>query len=348
METSDLHTIHTQLSQSKKIAIVSHYNPDGDAIGSSLALYHFFKGQDYDVQVVIPNPFPDFLKWMPASETILIADQNKTEAKKAISEADLLFVVDMNAPYRSGILLENAIIKSKAFKILIDHHIDPDIESNIMYSFPGSSSTCELIYRFLFNDLHYEDSLLSLDMAKCLYVGIITDTGSLTYSSNDPGTYTILSRLIGKGVDGEKIHRLIYDNYDESRLRLLGLSLSERLTVMPEYATAYIYLSKKDLKDYHYKIGDTEGFVNYGLSMKSVQFAVIFIQRDKRVRISFRSKGNFDVNQFARLYFNGGGHKNASAAYYHDTLENTISYFESLLPKHKEELLKPYHKPTKE
>jgi phosphoesterase RecJ-like protein len=305
-----------------------------------LALYHFLKAKGLEVDVVLPNAFPDFLKWMPGSDQILIAESNKVKVKKIVKEADFLFITDMNALHRSGKILENAIATSNAFKVLVDHHLAPDIEVDAMLSTVKTSSSCELVYRLLFDDLNEKDAL-STEIATCLYVGIITDTGSLTYACNDPKTYGILCKLIRKGIDGEAIHRQIYDNYEESRIHLLGLSL-QRMRILKAYATAYIYLSAQDLIDNNYKIGDTEGFVNYGLTIRTVQFAAIFIQRGNRVRISFRSKGHFDVNQFARKHFNGGGHRNASAAYHSDTLENTMAYFESILPQYQEELLKPY------
>lgn len=341
LKQKEIQDIKEQLILAKKIVIISHYNPDGDAIGSSLALYHFYKSEGYDAKVILPNPFPDFLKWIPGSDDIIIGEKNLSEARRLLKEAEILFIVDMNAAHRTGEALENAIIKSNAFKILIDHHINPDIECNAKLSMTKASSTCELVYRYLYDYMKVKTPLTKT-VAACMYVGIITDTGSLTYSCNDPKTYLILSKLIKAGVDGEQIHRLVYDNYEESRIHLLGLSLKDRLKVMPHFATAYMSLSQQDLINNHYKIGDTEGFVNYGLCMRSVQFAVIFIQRENRIRISFRSKGNFDVNLFARKHFNGGGHKNASAAYHQDTLENTIAYFESLLPQYEEELLRPY------
>ncbi|MDL2312952.1 bifunctional oligoribonuclease/PAP phosphatase NrnA [Bacteroidales bacterium OttesenSCG-928-B11] len=340
MKKKDITALQSALASAKKITIVSHYNPDGDAVGSALALFHFLNAKGFEVNVVLPNEFPDFLKWMPASGQIIVAENDKDKAKKVVKEADMLFITDMNAPHRSGKILENAIIKSDAFKVLIDHHLAPDIEVDVMLSTVKTSSSCELVYRLLFDYLK-EKNALSLEIATCLYVGIITDTGSLTYSCNDPKTYAILNKLIKKGVDGEDTHRKIYDNYAESRIHLLGLSL-QRMRILNEYATAYIYLSSQDLKDNDYKMGDTEGFVNYGLTIKTVQFAAIFIQRGEKVRISFRSKGNFDVNQFARKHFNGGGHRNAAAAYHNDTLENTKAYFESILPQYQKELLKPY------
>lgn len=325
------------LIQSNNVVIVSHYNPDGDAMGSSLALYHYCKQMGKNVHVILPNSFPSFLKWMPGADSIVIAEHHARTARKLFAEADLLMVVDMNAPSRFGETFESCITDSKAIKILIDHHLAPSIECNVKFSETKTTSTCELVYNFLFEELG-DTEALTLDIAQCIYVGMITDTGSLSYMCNDPDTYLVLSALMKTGVDGEAIHRKVYDNYSESRLRLLGLLLSQRLKIMGEYATSYTYLTQKDLKDNGYCIGDTEGFVNYGLSVGTVKFTAFFTERDNRIRVSFRSKGEFDVNKFARKHFNGGGHKNASAAYHYDTLENAIAYFEEVLKEYEEEL----------
>ncbi|MDR1758170.1 MAG: DHH family phosphoesterase [Bacteroidales bacterium] len=341
MKKKDIAKIANILTGVRHVAVVSHYNPDGDAIGSALALWHFFMQKGIDAQVVLPNPFPDFLAWLPGAEHIVVAEKNKTKARNAIAGADLLFVVDMNAAHRAGQEVEPMIEQCQAFKVLIDHHVLPELPCDLSYSTTQTSSTCELLYRFLFDELKCKDQLTHA-LSTCLYTGIITDTGSLSYSCNNPYTYLILSKLLKTGINGEDIHRLVYDNYEASRLRLLGLSLSRRMKILPEYATAYIFLSSEDLKENYYKIGDTEGFVNYGLSLKNVQFAAIFIQREKKVRVSFRSKGNFDVNLFARTHFNGGGHRNASAAYCDLPLSETVAFFESLLPQYQEILTRPY------
>ena len=342
IKCEQIQSIHEVNKRAKKVAIVTHYNPDGDAVGSSLALYHYYKNEGVEVKVLLPNQCPEFLSWMPGNEHILIGEQKSTESRNIIKEADILYIVDMNAPHRAGGIFENVIKESQAFKILIDHHVNPDVDCHAMFSEPNASSTCQLVYEYLFKHLKLPKEKLTLEMANCIYVGIITDTGSLTYSCNDPKLYLILSQLIKRGVDGEKVHRLVYDNYAESRLHLLGLSLNQRFRILPEYATAYIYLSREDLIKYNYQIGDTEGFVNYGLMMRNIQLAAIFIQRDHKIRVSFRSKGNFDVNLFARKHFNGGGHHNAAAAYHIDTLENTLQYFEKLLPEYQHELMLPY------
>ena len=329
----EIEHVENIISQKPKTVVVSHHNPDGDAVGSALALYHFFKNEGLEVTVVLPNSFPGFLKWMPGAAEIVTADRHPRAAVRAVREAELLCVADMNAPHRAGELLCPHIADSKAFKILIDHHILPEIDCNAKLSVPGTSSTCELVYDFIFKYLKRK-KILTKEMAECIYSGIITDTGSLSHVCNSPRIYQILHKLMQAGVDGEDIHRKIYDNYSENRMRLLGFSLSQRMKVLPEFSTSYIYLTKEDLKKFHFQPGDTEGFVNYGLSMDVVKFTAFFTERDGRIRISFRSKGDIDVSKFAREYFNGGGHHNASAAYYYDTLENTIAYFEGLVMKH--------------
>lgn len=334
LKKAEIEKARAAIDKANKIAIVTHYNPDGDAIGSSLALYNFMENEGKEVHVIIPNRFPDFLAWMPGCENIVVEQGHGSLARKILREADLLFVVDMNAPHRAGKELENQLIKSKAFKILIDHHVSPDIDCDVMFSCVKTTSASELVYKFLYKHLKYGRDKLSLAIAECLYVGIITDTGSLTYSCNYPETYTIVHQLIKRGVDGEDVHRKVYDNYSESRMRLLGLLLSQRMKVMREKATSYTYLTADDLKKNHYKTGDTEGFVNYGLSINGIVFTAFFSDRSNRIHVSFRSKGEFDVNLFARKHFNGGGHRNAAAADFYGTLEDAIAHFEKVLAEY--------------
>ena len=326
LEEQDIRKFQTALREAKSITIVFHFNPDGDAVGSALALYHYFKDDGYAVSVISPNPFPDFLQWMPGADHIIVAQENLTEARKRIKEADILFVVDMNAPHRAGQDLQNAIVKSTAFKVLIDHHVQPDIKCDVMYSTHLTTSASELVHNFLYQYLT-PNKLVTRAIAECLYVGIITDTGSMSYTCDYPDSYTVLRRLIEAGVNGEDVHRRVYDNYTESRMKLLGLALSQRMTVLPEYGASYMCLTKKDLVENGFQIGDTEGFVNYGLSMKTVHYTAFFTERDNRIRVSFRSKGIVDVNQFARKYFEGGGHVNAAGAFYHGTMEEAIAHF---------------------
>ncbi len=332
MKKQDIQKVKDALQHAKKIAIVFHFNPDGDAVGSALALYHYFKDDGYDVSAVSPNAFPDFLHWMEGSDEIIVAQENLTKARKVIKEADMLFVVDMNAPHRAGQDLQSGIAKFKGFKVLIDHHVQPDIQCDVMYSTHKTSSASELVYNFLYRYLTPKRKF-TRPIAEALYVGIITDTGSVTYACDCPSTYNVLRKLIASGINGEAIHRKVYDNYTESRMKLLGLALSQRLTVLPEYGASHMYLTKQDLLDNHFQIGDTEGFVNYGLSIKEVRFTAFFTERENRIRVSFRSKGDVDVNIFARKYFNGGGHHNAAGAFYDGDIESALRYFEESVKK---------------
>ena len=322
-----------KLAASKKIAICTHYNPDGDAIGASLALRSYFITQGFEVQCIVPNNMPEFYMWMPGAETIMVAPKQFKEAKKTLLETDILFLVDMNAEHRSGVDIEAILLETPAYKVLIDHHPDPVAKCALVYSNIYTTSTCENIYRFL-NEIS-EKPFLNKEIGTCIYTGIITDTGSLSFACDYPETYTLLAELIKIGVNGEDIHREIYDNYSESRIRLLGLSLN-KLKVFPHLGTSYMYLTQEEMKTNNFKDGDTEGFVNYGISLKGIFFTAFFTEREKRIRISFRSKGNFDVNKFAQTYFNGGGHKNAAASYHYDTLENTMNFFEEIIHKHPE------------
>lgn len=316
------------LSKTKKIAIATHYNPDGDAVGSSLALYSYFISRGYEVNCVVPNNVPDFYHWLPGFEKVVNAQQNMVLARKIINEANLLFLVDMNAEHRSGVDLEDTLMHTNAYKVLIDHHLNPSVNNALVYSDTQTTSTCENVYRFL--TWLTPEPFLNKEIGTCIYTGIMTDTGSFSYSCNNPETYLLIAKLLEVGVNAEDIHRDIYDNYAESRFRLLGLALN-KLKVFPELGVSYMYLTRKEMKENGFKDGDTEGFVNYGISLKGIFFTAFFIEREKRIRISFRSKGEFDVNHFAQTYFQGGGHRNASASYHYDTLENTIKYFEEVI-----------------
>ena len=341
MKKEDIFRIKELLSEQKEIVIIVHYNPDGDAIGAALALMMFLRENGHNVHVLAPNPYPDFLEWLPESKTILLATQNQQLCVEKIQKADIVFCTDFNQPNRAG-TLQKELEKSTSPKILIDHHIKPDASFDIMYSEPElTSSTCELIYNFIANIMEGE-KFINKQIAECLYVGIITDTGSLSYSCNNQSTYHILGNLFQYGIDGEAIHRKVYDTYSESRIRLLGHCLVERLTVLDKFATSFIYLTKEDLKKYNYKQGDTEGIVNYGLSINTVRFTALFSERDDRIRISFRSKGDFDVNDFASKHFNGGGHKSASGGNSYKSMNETLEEFKSLLEQYKPQLTTPW------
>ena len=337
LNASQISEFHQKLAESKKIAVCTHYNPDGDAIGASLSLRSYFTSRGFEVKCVIPNNMPEFYQWMPGADAILNAQKGFKEAEKILREADILFIVDMNAEHRSGIDLEKILLTTPAYKVLIDHHLNPTAQCNLIYSITNTTSCCENVYRFL-HEIS-DKPFLNQELGICIYTGIITDTGSLSFSCNNAETYTLLAELMKIGVDGEEIHRQIYDNYSESRIRLLGLSLN-KLKVFHHLGTSYMYITQEEMKKNNFKDGDTEGFVNYGISLKGIIFTAFFIEREKRIRISFRSKGSFDVNKFAQTYFQGGGHRNAAASYHYDTLENTMNYFEEVIHNHPELNLK--------
>ncbi len=329
MENTDFNLIAAKISQPLRILITTHSNPDGDAIGSSLALASYLKKKNHSVQVMIPDPYPDFLAWMSGCNEILVFSSDEVACKEAITKAELIIAADYNSLSRLN-AAGSLVRQSPVTKVLIDHHLNPTDEFELQISISKISSTSELVYNFIeaMGDLH----LLDKEIAGCIYAGIITDTGSLSYSCNYVKTYLIMAELFRLGIDGEHLHRLIYDTYSESRLRLLGYSISDQLVVLPEFHTAYITLSKEDLERFNHQIGDTEGVVNYALSIKDINLAALFMERDGIVKVSFRSKGSFAVNSFATKYFNGGGHRNAAGANCTTSLEETILKFRQLLP----------------
>ena len=331
--------IRERILQAINIVIVTHTNPDGDAIGSSLGFYLFLLkfNPAAKIKVIVPNDFPSFLKWMPAVNDILIYHDNEKLAQLAIDKADLCFCLDFNSLKRTE-KLSSFLEVSKAYKILIDHHPQPDNNFDVRISQIESSSTSELIYDVI-NSLSGVQAL-DKEISSCLYVGIMTDTGSFSYSCRRPETYLAVAEFIRQGIDSELIHRKIYDTYSENRMRLLGYCLSERLTVLKDFHTAYIYLTKDDLNRFNHQDGDTEGVVNYALSIEGIVLAVLFAEKEDKIRISMRSKGEFSVNDLARNLFLGGGHKNASGGDSFISMNDTLIYFESVLKNYQNELIK--------
>jgi len=330
--------IKDRILQAINIVIVTHTNPDGDAIGSSLGFYLFLLkfNPNAKIKVIVPNDFPSFLKWMPAIKDILIYQGNEKAATLEIHEADLCFCLDFNSLKRTD-KLSSFLEVSKAYKILIDHHPQPDTNFDTMISNIASSSTSELIYDVI--HALSGNQVMDTEIASCLYVGIMTDTGSFSYSCRRPETYLVVAELIRIGIDSELIHRRIYDTYSVNRMRLLGFCLSERMKVLNEFHTAYIYLTKDDLTRFNHQNGDTEGVVNYALSIEGIVLAVLFTEKEDKIRISMRSKGDFSVNDFARSHFQGGGHKNASGGDSFISMNDTLKYFESVLKNYQEELI---------
>ncbi|WP_025666272.1 DHH family phosphoesterase [Aquimarina megaterium] len=336
MNTIEINKVRGLLSSSKNIVIVTHKNPDGDAIGSSLALYHYLISLGHNVTVITPNDYPLFLKWMPGENTILKYDNDTKIALSKIENADLIFTLDFNHFSRSGDM-ENVLAKTETSFIMIDHHQQPANYAKFTYSDPGMSSTCQMIYHFI-EKLDDLDKITS-EVATCIYVGIMTDTGSFRYRSTTSTTHKVIADLIDRGADNTRIHENIYDTNTLSKIQLKGVALNN-LRVLPEYKTAYITLSQKELDQHNFKKGDTEGFVNFGLSIKGIKFAAIFIENkgEEIIKISLRSKGDFSVNEFSRNHFEGGGHNNAAGGRSNLSLSNTVEKFISILPTYKKVL----------
>jgi len=327
--------LQQKLNTAQSILITTHHNPDGDAIGSMLALHHYLAATGLKSKMLVPNTIPGFLIWMPACEKIIVFENDVPKALKAIASADLVFCLDYNSLSRTK-QLEKYLKDSKAFKVLIDHHLQPDNQFDHMITRVNVSSTAELVYETIM--ALGGKNHITREVADCLFVGIMTDTGSFSFSCNYPSTFSITADLLRKGTDAEIIHQLVYDTYSEQRMRLLGYCLSEKLVVLNDFATAYISLSRHELERFNFQPGDSEGLVNYALSIRNIVFAILFTEKEEVVRISFRSKGDFSVNSFARTHFNGGGHKNAAGADSFRSLDETITYFVGLLQGYKDEL----------
>ena len=337
MNSADIATVKTLLSKPQKIVIVPHKNPDGDAMGSSLGLSHFLTYLGHNTTIVAPNDYPKFLKWLPGNGSVLNYERENTQAKKALSAASLIFTLDFNHLSRTG-QMEGPLSESDAVFIMIDHHQQPDSYAQVTFSNTDMSSTCEMVYNFI--AALGGASKITPEIASCLYTGIMTDTGSFKYPSTTSKTHRIVANLMDQGASHTAIHQRVFDNNSPSRLHLLGTTLNN-LKILSEYATAYTSLSQDELDRYGYKKGDTEGFVNYGLTLEGIKFAVIFIENKEEgiIKISFRSVGNFSVNEFARKHFNGGGHTNAAGGRSELKMEETTAKFETILADYKKQLL---------
>ena len=322
---SEISEIQKLLVPENKIVIITHYNPDGDAIGSSLGLKHFLSQKGLEADVIVPNDFPKFLKWMPDAKKIIIADYKRKQAGEAIYNTDVIFILDFNASHRSGNLVGPWIEKSKAKKILIDHHQQPE-DFDFVYSDVKVPATSQMIYHFI--DALNDTELVNQDIAECLYTGIMTDTGGFRFRSTSATTHRIVANLIEKGADPAMITSNTWDTNTVSRLHLLALILG-RIEVVKDGKVAILWLKRDELKEFGFQKGDTEGFVNYGLSIMGTQVSAFFMEDlyEDFIKISFRSKDDVDVNQFSRKYFNGGGHINAAGGKYIKKKKKTIEDF---------------------
>ena len=330
MTKNDISDIKQLLSKPKHIVIVPHKNPDGDAIGSTLGLCQYLLKYNHHVTVIAPNDYPTFLKWIPAEETVLKYDSDTKNCDTLIEKSDIIFTLDFNDLSRTG-NMQSALEKSTAIKIMIDHHQQPDTYAKYMYSEVGMSSTAEMVYHFI--DMLDDTKLIDADIATCLYVGIMTDTGSFKFASTTSTTHQVIAKLIEKGANNTEIHRAVYDTNSYERIQLLGCALNN-LKVIPEARAAYITLSQNELNTFNFKKGDTEGFVNYALSLNNIVLAAIFIEdsKDQIIKISLRSNGSFSVNEMSRKHFHGGGHTNAAGGRSELPLQETVEKFISILP----------------
>lgn len=335
---TEIKLFEEKIKNAENIIIIPHYNPDGDAIGSALSMYHILKNYGKNVKVVSPTQFPEFLKWMPDANKIKVLGEKTKSDPDIFKDSDLLICVDFNALKRIDELAER-FSKSTAYKILIDHHPNPDNFVDLCFSDTSYSSTAEFIYELIENSFLAEYA--NKDIATCLYVGIMTDTGCFNFNSSNPNTFRVVSELLKLGMEKDLIFDKVYNSFSINRMKFMGHVISNRMVVIPELKTSYIYITAQDRKDFNEKFGDTENFVNIPLSIKGIYFSAIFIERENFIKISFRSKGTFSVNDFSKKHFNGGGHINAAGGESHVSLQETTENFVNILQSY-ENILKNY------
>lgn len=324
-----IHELYPQLAEKKKVVITMHQKPDADAMGSTLALYHFLRQFGHEAVVISPTNWARWLNWMKGVDTVIDYELYKAEADKILDQCDWLFCLDHNHFSRTKSMAPK-LASISCTKVLIDHHREPD-EASFQYgvSNVGKSSTCEMIYDFIVNSGHRDK--INKVIAECLYAGVVADTGSFRFSSTTAGVHHMVAALKEMGLEHTLVHEALYDNFLENRLRFLGHVLSNRMEVYYELNTALIYVSKAELLKYEIKTGDTEGLVNYPLSIQGIKLVGCVIDRDEERKWSFRSKGSFDCNAFARKYFEGGGHFNASGGRDQASLQETVQKFKKAI-----------------
>ena len=327
--------IFSAIQTAQNVVLLTHQSPDGDAMGSSLAVYHYIKSLNKAAQVIVPNAFPEFLAWMPGAENVLIYEGNETLADTYLDAADLIICTDFNAPKRIGVLGDKMLtLNSK--KIMIDHHLYPTDFADFTVSDPEASSTCELVYDVL-STFNFQ---LSTNIATCLYTGLMTDTGNFSYNSNRPQIYEMVAKLIATGINKDEIYNAVFNQYSIDRMKLVGYCLYQKMRIFPEHHTALICLNRKELYRFNFQKGDAEGIVNMPLQSKDIHYSV-FMREDKaspdemeknggiktKIKLSFRSQGDRPVNEFASEVFNGGGHANAAGGEYYGPLAEAVQLF---------------------
>jgi bifunctional oligoribonuclease and PAP phosphatase NrnA len=325
------------LSTPRKIVITTHFKPDADALGSSLGLALFLKKLKHEVYVITPSDYPEFLNWMHGNDEVIVFDEKKEEESlEIVKKAEMIFCMDFNSLSRIHKLGE-FVSKSKAVKVLIDHHLDPDHFADFELWDTGAAATAELVYELI--NLLEERHLIDSHIANCLYAGIMTDTGQFKHSNTTKNVHVVTADLIELGAEVAKVGELIYDNNSLNRLKFIGYALSERLVVLEKYNTAYFMITHPDLKKFNTRTGDTEGLVNYALSLNNIICAAMIVDRgEEEVKMSFRSKGEFSVNDLARLHFEGGGHRNAAGGKSELPIEEVVKKFVAILPQYQNEL----------
>jgi phosphoesterase RecJ-like protein len=324
------------MSQPRQVVIVTHHKPDADALGSSLGMAGYLQKKGHSVQVITPSDYPEFLHWMPGNENVLVFEKSKeTRISETISKAEIIFCLDFSGLSRIQDLTE-MVRKAQGKKVMIDHHLEPENFADFVQWDANAASTAGLVYKLIveLND----QSKIDADIANCLYAGLMTDTGGFRHSNTRHEEFLIAAELVRLGANPTMVSKFIYDTNSLDRLRLMGFVLSEKLKVLPEYRTAYMTLSAEELKNFGSQTGDTEGFVNYGLSIKGIRLSVMIYERKDSIKLSLRSLGNFSVNEMARKYFKGGGHKNASGGTSDQSLDETLKKFLSILPEYKNQL----------
>lgn len=329
---ADIERLKTTISKSNFFVLTCHAGPDGDALGSTLALAHYLRSLGKEALVIVPDAFPDFLAWMPGSQEILRFDKYRDKAELMIAMADVIFAMDYNALNRVDDM-GTLIGKAKGTKVMVDHHLHPESFCDLTFSFSHLSSTCEVVFRLLVALGAYDE--LSKAACECIYTGMMTDTGCFSYGPCTQEVYLIISMLMQKEINKDRIYNKVFNNYSEGRLRLMGYVLYEKLRVFPEHHAALITLSRDEMARFNFTKGDSEGLVNIPLQMKGIYFSA-FLREDTEkdlIRVSLRSQGTFPCNKFAGAYFNGGGHLNASGGQHKGTLAEAIAIFESALPE---------------
>ncbi len=328
-----IHKSQKLIDAAERIAIVVHTGPDGDAMGSALGLWHYLMTIEKEPVVIVPDELASFLKWMPGSECLLVYSEKTEICDKILTETDLIFALDFNVLSRVG-TMENALRNASAPKILVDHHLHPDDFAKVTISYPEISSTSELVFRLICRMGDF--SKINLAGAECILTGMMTDTGGFSYNSNSPEIYSIVHELLKLGVDKDEIFRKVFNTFSESRLRLTGYALYQKMKIYPLHKTALITLNSDELKRFEYKIGDTEGLVNMPLSIDNVIFSVFMREEPGRIKISLRSVGTFPANKVSADLFNGGGHLNAAGGESYISLDETVKKFEEALEDYRD------------